>query len=449
LLHGEAQYADVLERVLYNGILSGIGMDGEHFFYVNPLASGGNHHRQPFFPCACCPTNVVRFVPSIPGYVYAQGKHGIFVNLYVAGVGKIVTPAGTPIEITQETAYPFDGRVRLTLNMATKPKGWFQVLLRIPAWCEGARLSLNGKEIDPIRMYNGYAQICRYWDPGDVIELDLPMEVQRIEANPRVEADRGRVALRRGPIVYCFEACDNDGRVRNIILDRDPQFKTEHRPDLLGGTTVITAAARGDRQVTAVPYYAWDHRQPGEMAVWVRQDGKTRSPDVDDPAWEDKLYRPLDPATLGPSEPIDPIETVYATASHANDSVGALNDRREPKNSCDHDIPRFTWWDHKGTAEWVQYEFDDPVKLSAVEVYWFDDQRLNRHCRAPQSWKLLYKQGDAWKPVSGASGFGTEIDRYNRTTFDPVETTALRIEVQLQGPWSGGILEWKVLAGEK
>ncbi|MFH1266909.1 MAG: discoidin domain-containing protein [Planctomycetota bacterium] len=126
--------------------------------------------------------------------------------------------------------------------------------------------------------------------------------------------------------------------------------------------------------------------------------------------------------------------------------MAALNDQVEPSDSCDHAVPRFTWWDHKGTAEWVQYDFDAPREVSAVEVYWFDDGRLNRHCRVPKSWKLLSKDGDAWKPVAGASGYGTEIDKYNRTTFDPVETTGLRIEVQLdpEGPWSGGILEWKV-----
>ena len=189
-----------------------------------------------------------------------------------------------------------------------------------------------------------------------MIELDLPMEIKRIEANPQVKDNAGRVAVTRGPLVYCFEGCDNDGRVRNIILDRDPKFTARHRPDLLGGVNVIEGKARGDRTVTAVPYYAWDHRDPGEMLVWVRQDGKSRSPQVDDPAWQGKLYRPLDPATLGESEPLDPIETALPTASHChgNNVLSALNDRVEPKNSCDHDIPRFTWWDHRGTTEWVQ-----------------------------------------------------------------------------------------------
>jgi len=276
--------------------------------------------------------------------------------------------------------------------------------------------------------------------------LNMPMEIRRIEAHPRVEADRGRVALQRGPIVYCLEAVDNGGPVSNIMLQHDAQFATEHRNDLLGGVTVVTALARDGRRITAVPYHAWDHREPGEMIVWVRQDGKSRTPNVDDPSWEGKLYRPMDPAKLGPSTPLTFLETATVTASHCNgsDSVTALNDQVEPENSTDHNVARLTWWDHVGTAEWVQYAFESPQKVSAVEVYWFDDERRKRDCRAPQSWKLLQKDGEQWKPVDGATEYGTELDKYNRVTFTPVETTALRIEVQLKPKFSGGILEWKV-----
>jgi len=463
LMHGDAQYADVLERVLYNGILSGIALDGEHFFYVNPLASGGGHHRQEFFGCACCPTNVVRTVPSVPGYVYAQGQRGFFVNLYVAGAGRVTTPRGHTVEIEQRTRYPWDGNVRITLRLSDDPAevGWFQLNLRIPGWCDNPKVELNGKLMDPesdkrFNVVNGYAQFCRYWNRGDgvrrqkgaadVIELDLPMPVRRIEAHPRVQADAGRVAIQRGPIVYCFEEVDNPGGVRNIILARDPQFEAEHRPDLLGGVTVVKCVDRGGRRLTAVPYYAWDHRAPGEMAVWVRQDGKSRAPAVDDPAWEGRLYRPLDPATLGPSTTLTIAERSAVSASHCTppNTLSALNDLLEPSDSCDHGIPRFTWWNHRGTSEWVQYDFESPERVSAVEVYWFDDERIKRHCRAPKSWRLLYRDGDTFKPVEGGSPYGTEIDKYNRVTFKEVETTALRIEVELNPPWSAGILEWKV-----
>ena len=300
LMHGDAQYADVLERAIYNGILSGIGMDGKQFFYVNPLASGGGHHRQPFFSCACCPSNVVRFVPSLPGYVYAVADEAkppaaICVNLYVAGTGKAKLGDNT-VTLTQETMYPWDAAVKLTVE--PQKAGDFALQLRIPDWCSGAKVAVNGAALSPLDVQKGYARLQRPWRAGDVVQLTLPMPIQRIEAHPRVQADLGRVAVQRGPLVYCFEAVDNGGPVKNIVLPHDPKFAAEHRPDLLGGVTVITGEAKDGRKITAVPYYAWDDRTPGEMIVWVAQDGKSAKPDVDDPAWKDKLYRPLDPATL-------------------------------------------------------------------------------------------------------------------------------------------------------
>jgi uncharacterized protein len=272
------------------------------------------------------------------------------------------------------------------------------------------------------------------------------MPVTRIEAHPAVVADRGRVAVQRGPLVYAFEAADNDVPVQNIILAADPKFTARHRADLLGGVTVVEAIDRAGRKVVATPYYAWDHRRPGQMAVWVRQDGKARQPEVKDPAWQGKLYRPLDPATLGPPTRWTAIDLSTPSASHchAADTVLALNDGIIPKDSCDQSIPRFTWWDHRGTKEWVQYDFAAPQRVSAAEVYWFDDGRLKQGCRVPKSWRLLYRTADQWKPITGASRCGTELDKFNHVTFSPVETTALRIEVELKASWSGGILEWRV-----
>ncbi|MHB8972099.1 MAG: glycoside hydrolase family 127 protein [Pirellulaceae bacterium] len=444
LLHGDAQFADVLERVVYNGVLSGIGMDGEHFFYVNPLAADGNHHRQPFYPCACCPTNVVRFLPSLPGYVYATGRDGIFVNLYVAGDGEIEFQ-DTTVALRQETQYPWDGKVTLTINPQTERS--FALHLRIPQWCATADLKVNGVPAEARPNEKGYAVLNRSWKAGDQVELRLPMEVQRIEAHPQVTADAGRVAIQRGPLVYCFEAVDNGDRARNIVLDREPKFEIQQQADQLGGVTFIHAQARGGQRVTAIPYYAWDHRAPGSMCVWVRQDGKSREPAVvDDPSWKDKLYRVLDPTMLGPSQPPELSDLLTPSASHCwtRDTLAALVDGREPKSSHDESIPRFTWWDHCGTSEWVQYDTELPVTVSVVQVYWFDDQPGGGGCRIPQSWKLLYRQGDAWTEVSHPSEYGTAKDTENRTTFDEVKTTGLRIVVELQPGVSGGILEWKV-----
>ena len=442
LMHGDAQYADVLERAIYNGILSGIALDGQHFFYVNPLSSGGGHHRQEFFGCACCPSNVVRFVPSIPGYVYAAGEGGIYVNLYAAGTGKVALGQQT-IKLTQETRYPWDGRIKLTVDPPQPAE--FALCLRIPGWCQGAKLTVAGQPVEKLDLDKGYARVRRTWKAGDVVELDLPMPVERIEAHPRVKADAGRVAVQRGPIVYCFEAVDNGGRAKNVVLPREPKFTTEHRKDLLGGVTVVQGVARDGQKIVAVPYCVWDHRQPGQMAVWVRQEGKSMASGVEEPAWQGRLYRPLDSATLGEPGPRTwaDMTTASASHSHSRDSVDALNDELEPRNSNDHEVPRFTWWDHCGTKEWVQYEFEKPRKVSAVEVYWFDDTGHGA-CRVPESWQLLYKDGGQWKPVTGAASFGTELNKYNRVSFTPLETTGLRIEVQLKPKMSGGILEWKV-----
>jgi len=230
------------------------------------------------------------------------------------------------------------------------------------------------------------------------------------------------------------------------VLAREPQFRSEHRPQLLGGLTVIHAVDRDGRPLLAIPYYAWDHRQPGPMAVWIHQDGKNRQPVTNDPRWVGRLYRPLDPRTLGPSTELTLIEQIQPSASHVSprDGLGALCDEIEPHDSCDHHVPRFTWWDHRGTKEWVQYDFDRPQRVSAVAVYWFDDGRVKRHCRVPKSWRLLYKSGNAWRPVDTRMAYGVEKDKYNRVSFTPVTTAALRLEVELNPPWSGGILVCRV-----
>ena len=293
LLHGDAKYADVVERVMYNGILSGVSLDGETFFYVNPMSSTGEHHREPFFGCACCPTNVVRFVPSMPGYVYATDDNGIYVNLFVAGEAKLKFK-DVMVRLQAHTNYPWDGKVTLTLE--PEQSSAFAVKLRIPDWCEGASVSINGTSQDRLTLRKGYAQLSRRWQSGDVIELDLPMAIRRIEAHPQVESGVGCVAIQRGPIVYCFEAVDNPGGVQDIVLGKDPKFRAEHRDDLLGGVTVIKGRDQSGRKIVAVPYHVWDLRQSGDMAVWVRQADKSLTPKVDI-GWEGRLYRPFDPVS--------------------------------------------------------------------------------------------------------------------------------------------------------
>ena len=329
-MHGDARYVDVLERAIYNGILAGIGLDGRHFFYVNPLASNGDHHRQPFFDCNCCPPNIVRFLSSLSGYVYAIGSDDVYVNLYAAGRAKMALGANT-VTILEETRYPWDGEVKLTVQ--PQKTGEFTIRLRIPDWCAGAKVSVNNVPIERLTPEKGYARVRRRWTSGDTVCLNMPMPIRRIEAHPAVRADAGRVAVQRGPIVYCFEAVDNGGGVKDIVLAADPHFVAEHRNSLLGGVTVITCATRDGRKLTAVPYYAWDNREPGEMAIWVRQDGKLPKHDISDPTWQDKLYRSLDLSTSCVSARPTMVEMATGLTPHCNgiDTTDALNDDIEPR----------------------------------------------------------------------------------------------------------------------
>jgi DUF1680 family protein len=436
LLHGDAKYADTVERIVYNGFLSGVSLQGDKFFYVNPLASRGGHHRKEWYGTACCPVNVVRFLPSLPGYVYATSDDGVYVNLY-AQSDATVPLKGQTVRISQETRYPWDGRIKLTVH--PEKSGPFSLFLRIPEWVEQgkATLTVNGERMAHLPVNKGYAPVRVVWKDGDTVELDLPMPVRRVKADPRVEADKGRVALQRGPVVYTFEAADNNGRVSNLSLPPDAELKTEHRPDLLGGVTVVKGKALARTvgggtepvEFTAIPYYAWDHRKAGEMAVWI----------------------PEDPALAVAPNPPTIANTSTASASHLNpsDTLDALADGDAGKGPADQSIPRFTWWDHKGgdggEAEWVQYTFREPKTVSGVEVHWFDDTRTGGGCALPRSWRVLYRDGNDWKPVKEvAAAADQRVGPVGARRFEPVKTNALRLEVQLQDGKSGGVLEWSV-----
>ncbi len=267
LLHGDAKYFDVVERVLYNGFLSGVGLGGDKFFYVNPLASDGKHHRQEWYKTACCPVNVVRFLPSLPGYAYAtRGDDALFVNLFATGEATVKV-AGQSVKVAQDTSYPWGDSVQLTIT--PEKSGPFALHLRVPGWCdaEQAGATVNGQPVVK-RMEKGYLVIDRDWNAGDRVQLALPMPIERVKADPRVKANVGRVALQRGPVVYCVEAVDNGGKVSHLRSKPDAKYTVAFREELLGGVNVI----KGDDGSLAVPYHAWDHREPGEMAVWLLEE---------------------------------------------------------------------------------------------------------------------------------------------------------------------------------
>jgi hypothetical protein len=290
LLHGDAKYIDVLERTLYNGLISGLSLSGDLFFYPNPLESNGKYTfnqgettRKPWFDCACCPVNLARLLPSIPGYVYAHKESVLYINLFVEGEGR-VDLKNTSVKVSQKTDYPWDGHTHINIDPETERE--FEVLVRIPGWVRNeplpsdlyyilnpqedqVRLSVNSAAVD-MDIEKGFVRIHRKWQMGDTIDLDLPMTVQRVVAHEMVEDNHGKVALQRGPLVYCFEGVDNGERVLGRSLPDEMEFSTEFHSDLLGGICVINGnVPDGSAPITAVPYYAWSHRGIGEMAVWL------------------------------------------------------------------------------------------------------------------------------------------------------------------------------------
>jgi len=286
-------YADVMERALYNGILSGISLDGRSFFYSNPLAARPGSkadgaratRRTPWFGCACCPPNVVRLFASLGEYIYGQAADEVFVHLYVGG-GAVLNIGGRHVDIHQATEYPWKETVRLTITPETTAS--FTLALRIPGWCRAAVLKVNGKivKIGPI-LAKGYARLRREWSAGDTVDLTLPMPVERTYANPKVGADTGRAALQRGPLVYCLEGEDNGPDLNAIILPRASRLTATFDRKLLGGAVTIRGKAirevshgglyqsapakKKTVTIKAVPYYMWANRQESEMLVWVRE----------------------------------------------------------------------------------------------------------------------------------------------------------------------------------
>ncbi|MCL4811872.1 MAG: glycoside hydrolase family 127 protein [Vicinamibacteraceae bacterium] len=445
LLHADAKYIDVMERTLFNGLISGVALDGKTFFYPNPLESNGQHERSPWFGVACCPGNVTRFLASVPGYLYATEGDTLYVNLFAQGSADITLGSGRKVKVAQQTRYPWEGDVRLTVT--PESEGRFAMKIRIPGWARNEpvpsdlyrfldthdappALSVNGEPVT-VALEKGYTTIERTWKAGDVVMLQLPMPVRRLVAHPKVEADRDRVAFQRGPIVFALEWPDNHGeRVRNLVLASDPRLETTFRADLLNGVQVVTgdalslaydakgAVTKTPVRFTAIPYHAWANRGRGQMVVWM----PTR----------ESLARPAPFPTLATRA------TVTASGGRAPNMV---NDGEQPQASDDN-ASAFVFAPPREGGPWIEYAFDAPTTVSEVSVYWFAERERGR-VKLPASWRLLYKDGEVWKPVE-ATEFGVAADRFNRTTFTPVTTRGLRIEVTPQPQATAGINEWKV-----
>ena len=447
LLHGDAKYYDVLERTLYNGLISGVSLDGGGFFYPNPLESMGQHQRQPWFGCACCPSNICRFIPSLPGYVYAVKDNQVYVNLFMGNEAELKV-GGKKVILHQETRYPWDGHVTLTVDK--NAAGTFAMKIRIPGWVRnqvvpsdlytysdgkrpGYSVKVNAEAVTSA-LEQGYFTIERKWKKGDRIELQLDMEVRTVKANGKVEADRGRMAVERGPIVYCAEWPDNSFNVLSLLMNQHPQFEVVERPDLLYGLNQIKTPVQTleydeqgrlvvkDQELTLIPYYAWAHRGPGNMAVWLPS--------------EVRATRPVAIPTLASKSQV--------SASHPAKSLTSITDGLVPADENDRTIPYYHWWPKEGTTEWIVYEFPEKTEVSSSTVYWYDDAPWGG-CRLPCSWKIYYKnEAGEWTTVPDADVYPISKGNPNTVHFAPVKTSAVKLEVVLPEKNAAGLYEWEI-----
>jgi DUF1680 family protein len=448
LLHGDGKYIDILEKTLYNSMLSGVSLSADRFLYPNPLESNGQHVRSPWFGCACCPSNIARFVPAIPGYIYAVSGKVLYVNLYISNDAGIDVGKNR-VRISQEANFPWDGKVGISVFPENNER--FSVKVRIPGWAmneavpgdlyrfddniaEKYKITVNDEPADA-EIQDGYAEIERKWEKGDRIDIEFPMPVRIVIADGRIEDDQGRIAVQRGPVIYCAEWPDNNnGNVLCLQINKQTPFKTEFNSSLLNGTQLIRTTGFQTRRtpeggieklteetVTLIPYAFWNNRGPGQMMVWL-------------PVASDRT-RPLPAPTISFRSKV--------RASKTAGNLSAVNDQEEPRNSNDRSVPYYHWWPDKDRWEWVEYDFEKPEIISKTSVYWFDDGP-DGGCRIPDDWEILYLSGNIWSLVRTKTTYKVTKNNWNIQNFQPVRASAIKIKVKLNKDFSAGIYEWIV-----
>ena len=448
LLHGESKYIDVLEKTLYNAMLSGVSLSADRFFYPNPLESDGQHNRSAWFGCACCPSNVARFIPSIPGYIYAVAEDAIYVNMFIDNEASVELGKNR-VKISQEADFPWDGKVILTIDPEEKRK--FSLRVRIPGWAANEAIPgdlyrftdksdrpvtfiVNGVNTE-VSMSDGYAVITRKWEAGDSVEFELPLTVRKIISDQRVWADANKVAIQRGPLVYCAEWPDNNsGRVLNMMINADASFTSEFDSTILNGVTVLKSTGYQTKRnlnggvdrmkeeaLKLIPYYAWNNRGPGQMMVWL-------------PVSE-AATRPLPAPTLAFRSSI--------RSSKQSNTLQAVRDQIIPLYPGDRSPADYNWWPAKNRWEWVEYDFEKPERISKTKVYWFDDGP-DGECRIPIEWEVLHLNGNVWEPVRARNRYKITKDGVDSLMFDPVFTSSVKLKVLMNRNYSAGIYEWIV-----
>jgi hypothetical protein len=453
LASGEAKYVDAAEVSLYNNVLAGVNIEGNRFFYVNVLEADGrkafNHGRagrSPWFGTACCPSNMARLIPQISGMIYSHTEDDIYCALY-AGSSTVVPLAVGDVKLTQQTKYPFGEDISIEVE-PTNEDTEFTLWLRIPTWCGEQFMpgklysyadnnkskvvaSINGERVRTA-VVDGYMPIKRAWQAGDRVELRLPMPLRYSVADERVEADVNRVCITRGPLVYCAEQPDNEHPASNYVVSKIGKQGdlATFQEGVLSGITYVTLPAKAvvgedveRAMLTLIPYYAWNNRGDNmTMNVWFARDSQTALDAV--------------PHAVGD------VKGVTASHTFQNDNVFAVADGKQPKNSFDMSIPRWTSWPVKGTAQWVELELKKEQTIESVMVYWYDDKG---GVQLPESWSLEYRTAAGeWKSweLYNTDAYNTFADQYNMVhPSEPVKADAIRINIQPKAHAAAGILE--------
>ncbi len=444
LTHGDAKYMDVLERSLYNNVLSGVSLEGNKFFYPNRLESRGITERSEWFNTSCCPSNVARYLPAVPGYIYAHKEDAVFVNLFISSATNFDL-GNQQVSLSQSSQIPWAGNVQLKLDME-KPAN-FSLNIRIPGWASDrpvpsdlysftkgpkykTRINVNGKPVS-YSMEKGFAVIKRNWSEGDVIDIDFPYEVRAIKAHSGIKTNVGRIALQAGPVVYCTEGIDLNGEANNLLLDEEQDFELVYEKDLLEGVMTINGKAetlqeREDGSIEkipvpfkAIPYYGWANRGGSEMLVWIPSEEKAAVPE--------------------PFPTIASKSKVATSKKIRKGNLWAVNDHYVPDPTVSAEVTNFNWWPIRDTTGWITYTFEEPATVSESTVYWFKSN--DGGVIYPESWKLYYKSGNEWKPVKVKNYPINEDGKPSTVKFKAITTNAMKLELE-NGRRSAGLYEW-------
>lgn len=448
LAERDAKYLDVAEVSLLNNCLAGVGLEGTTFFYPNPLeADDGHGPRSQWFGTACCPSNIARLIPQVPGLLYASDGSDLFCALYAQSQTNVKV-AGTDVALRQETGYPFDGTIKLAVEPTTATA--FKLHLRIPTWAQDEQfvpgelyhyrakqpanwtVAVNGKPVES-KLEKGFAVVDRRWQKGDAVTLTLPMPVKVTTSIDKVQANHGRVAFTRGPLVLCAEGIDNGGFVQRFFVDA-AQVESSARVTTIAdgklkGLPRVTVPARSleprdevkEEMLTLVPYFAWSNRDRGSMITWLPTDRSGAS------------VNPLDPS-------LQKFATASASYTSDGDTTDALRIRSDPKSSHDQSIRRWTSWPERGREQWVELGFEEARAIRSVGVYWYDDKG---GVQVPAKWRIDVQRDGEWRPLKiyNTDAYSVLPDTYNTVhPADALTTDRFRIVMKPKSDAAVGLL---------